>query len=575
MSINVSQQYENRINMPQDYDYVATIPASKTRNVVLTADSASDANISFSTTTPSTRTYVGRNMLLDLTFKLSYNAATATPNPVEEWKRSVVSGLRQWPVSKIITNTSLSINDQTLSMSTGDTINELMRYHINNEERNLYYGGTAHYPDTAYDYDQGQGNRSPFTTFGSVALSEDSRSSEYFNITLENDYFLVRVVEPLFVSPLVFGKAGDDEAYLVGIQNIGVNLTLARLQKLWSGQLVGILSPGLTTLFNSTAAANAQLFNVSLAESSKQRLHLTYKTPPPQQVVPRMVSYNYNNVRRFTQRASQTLLPAASNSFQMNNITLSSVPSRVYVYARPLVGLSDFRYADFHTRITKLSLLWDNQEGLLQGMSDDGYDLHMQNVRAGYNESFRMTKAKGNVVCIDFANGDVSMAALSATGVRGNYNMGLNITMSDVRDPNEVGAATIPSDAALEYEINIVVIENGVLQINDSLVSVSVGLLSSSILANAPFNEMPLDNKAVNFYGSGVKDVLKTVLKMVKKALPVVTDVANAVSSVPGAIGTAARGVAIGSELASNVLGKGLQRRGGKLLTQRDLSRRL
>lgn len=566
--------------MPEDYDYTSNITAAKTRNVVLTADSASDSNISFSTTTPSTRTYVSRYMLLDLTFKLSYNHDQATALAVHTWSDSTLVGPRQWPVNKIISNTSLVVNDQSLSMATGDTVNELMRYNLSTEERNQYYAGTAHYTDISYTYEDAPGTRNPFAQFDNSGLTEDTRSPGNMNITLEadptGDYFLVRITEPLIISPLVFGKASDDEPYLVGVQNVSVNLTLARLQKLWSGAIEGVVALAPTnSMFRVTDNAHIDptLFAVSMADSSKQRLHMTFKTPPPQQIIPRSVSYSYNNVRRFPQKVSPALLPGESNSFQLNSITLSSVPSRVYVYARPLAGLNDFRYPDFHSRIKNISLTWDNTDGLLQGQSTDGFDLYVQNVRCGYNESFAMTKRKGCIVCIDFDRGDVSMAPLSATGVRGNYNMSLNVTMEDVRNP--AVATVVPGLGALDYEINLLVIENGVFQIFDSLVSVSVGLLSSSILANAPFGDYYVDPKAMNFYGGGVKDVMKGILKVIKKGLPVITDVANAASSLPGPVGSIARGTAIGSEIASNILGKGLRKSGGAVMSSSDLSRRL
>ena len=174
----------------------------------------------------------------------------------------------------------------------------------------------------------------------------------------------------------------------------------------------------------------------------------------------------------------------------------------------------------------------------------------------------------GSVQCLEFGT-DLNLNPLLCSGVRGNFQYSAQVTYRDVRD---AGAP------AVSYTLYTVMIPEGVLTVEDQLVSISVGSLTEEIVSQAPWAPHGYQMEVRNYYGGGF---LANLWSGLKKAFKVVAPVARGVADVVGKIAPmlphpAAAAIGTGANVVGNVLrATGNGRTGGRRMRTSSLARRL
>jgi len=232
--------------------------------------------------------------------------------------------------------------------------------------------------------------------------------------------------------------------------------------------------------------------------------------------------------------------------------------------------------ADYFLAIDKMVINFDNQDGRLSTL--DSFDLWKLGAGNGLKRSYiAFNKVMGSVMCLEFGT-DLNLNPLLCAGVRGNFQFSCDVTFRDVRDPNDPNVA-----GAVSYRLYVLMVPEGVMTIDDQLVSISIGSLTEEIVAQAPFAPTGFRHTAKDYYGGGFWGNLWSGLK---KTFNTVAPIAKTLSGVVGNVASAlphplAQGVGQGASAVNKVLGalgqglSGGKKRGGARMSKSSLAHRL
>lgn len=592
MSIKVLKVREPRLDIEPDRTYIAMMGGSHVTTKSYNADTANNSQIIWSITTPSVR--VGLDRRIECEFSVDVTCGTGVGdalaplntgvggNNPDAWSSLVNVGPRQYPLHSIIEVLNCRLNDQAFSYEPSRLIHALMRYGNEVEDRQHFMGSTPHKPDVATSYsinDVNVGNRNPFISYFNSA-EEDSRNMRYWCSRVDANTFRITVLETLMVSPFYWGKA--DYQCLFGIQNFDLSLTLSNVARVFSGALQAIGKNAVGDPDNANAIFPTglnSLLTFKVREDTVQKLHMTFITPQPDQEIPRLLHYPYYQIKRFTQNGP-TLTPQASASgLTFNNITLHEIPKRMYIFCKPNVINNDITQADYFTSIEKITINFDNQDGRLSTL--DSFDLWKLSAKNGCKMSYvAYNKVIGSVLCIEFGT-DLNLNPLLCAGVRGNFQYSATIEVKDVR-PVYPNGGNVADVTPVVYSLYTIMVPEGVLTVDDQLVSISIGTLTEEIVAQAPFAPTGFRHEVKNYYGGGMwSNLWSGIKKVFKVGAPIARDIAGAVGSIAGLIPhPSAQGIGMGANAINKVLGQvaGQGRRrpaGGARMRTSSLAHRL
>lgn len=607
MSINVLKAHEPRLDIEANRVYVCMQGGSSTTISPQSATNVSGSQIQWTVTTPSTRTGVDRRLDKDCTFFLDYsdnaNPGTAFSDPI--LVPSLSCGPRQYPVASVTQVENIRLNDQLFGWEPSELVIPLQQYGNEVEDRQ-YYCAAPHMPDTYVTYDVGAANagpRNPYANYFQNVI-EDSRSVQ-FTVTRENNpnpgvvnpankRLRIRVREPIFQATFYYGR-GDYQA-LFGIQKVDVNLTLlssSNLNRFFGGRFVTLLPVG-------APGANEANFTLSVSQAvADHKLWFNYITPQPHMEVPSRLVYPYYQVNKFTQNFSFAPTGAGGNPGNLaiapvtvtyNNITLHEIPKRVYHFARQNINAANsYILPDFYPTINFMTVNFDNVDGRLS--NSDTLALWKIAVKNGLKRSFiEFSNTIGAVQCLEMGT-DLTLSPLLSQGVRGNFqyqasiNYAITPALLSYLNSTVPNASTAPYDFA-NYVAYTITIPDGVLMVDNQLVTISVGGITEEMLAMAPFAGSGFRQQIRNMYGGAWYN---SVWKGLKKAWHVVAPVAKKIANVAATVlphlpVPYANEISTGARVVGDTLGAlGAGRRkpgrprkhGGRRMGSHSLSRRL
>lgn len=326
------------------------------------------------------------------------------------------------------------------------------------------------------------------------------------------------VAEPLFISPLHFGKGC--KSGIVGIETLVVNQQLdGNCRRLWSHSPYSpnTIDPvlGLTVTVVSASILTKQL------------------TPDITYELSEYIPYDYSVVGIYASSTDLPILHArGSPSVQFNSgtITLNSIPSRVYVYCRE-------NDASIQGNFTKTDTFMVIPEGvgnftlrlgtrsLLSSATRE--DLYAMAVRNGCNLSWdQWTLDVGSVLAIDFGK-DIGLMPNESSGLLARSTLVVTCNYINTH-ANDVMAT-----------MYVLTIEEGTFSIMDGHSQKSVGILTEKDITDAKNAEEIPYRDSRNVYGSGFFDdvwngIKKTASFVKDEVLPVAKDAYGIYKTIKG-----------------------------------------
>ena len=374
---------------------------------ISTSYSSSSVNHSI---TPPSNAIMDTRMLLYWQLQVSFTGPAGTGNLIQLGSND---GPRSYPLSQIITNTNLTINGQSMSFSNYDLMSALAHY-IGDKDMRKSLSGTATMLDQYQSYSDWVAlgsNKNPLAFYGENAY-EDPRGALNISVvsnTSTSAVLLINVIEPVFVSPLTWGSMVGPG--LAGVQTLQLQMQLGDLTRVWSH-----------------ASSGNTISTISVVFSQAPELHYCMLSPNPD-VDPyqlnRRYEYSYFNILSNSFNVG-SLASGSSVSASSGTITVSSIPSRFYIFVRQQNSDRTYLTSDTFARIDSISIVWDNRSGLLASASSE--QLHRMSVQNGLNQSWpQWNNYQGSVLCIQMGQ-DIGLKEDQAVGMMGQFQFQCQIT---------------------------------------------------------------------------------------------------------------------------------------------------
>ena len=543
----------NSLKQQQDkLKWAVSQGASYTNRVAQKANSYSSSGMSWNFNSQGQNVLIDRRFYVKTQFQVSISgipkvgAYLYTPDQ---------SAPRDFPLTHIAENVSLTLNGSSVSMNYADALTAFKRFNTDMNLTQVDLTGCPTFMDKYAQYAEGLGsNRNALATYqssgaelgrGSFKLDSVVGNSVGDGVSVKNVVIRFTTTEPLFLSPLLYSSRHLD-AGLLGVNNIGININFAgNLERVWSQSVTDLLASGVVTT-TATLGSGTTEVPVLLVE------YLNIPTIEGSQI-PDSVIYEYNRVETYSNNLS-TSLPAGSAGIFVNNaIQLSACPKKIYIYATTPRGSKTANDTDTFLPITSLSLQYLNVAGQFSSMNQN--DLFNMSVKNGLQMSFQEFSGRtsgnptnadvalcGSPICIDTT--DLALPSNISSGVLVNSQLQF-----------QVGLANWDS-VSKPVNIYVVVCNEGIFEIGNGSATNMVGILSAEQVVKTRLTGENVDKtRSGNMMGAGLWEDFKSLVSKVPDVVSVGKDVYETGRKV--------------ADVAKSVMGKGLV--GGKRMTKTQL----
>ena len=440
-------------------DYAILKSGSQTTWKQYTTTSVSTSSIQFSCPPPSGGIIVDRKQYFYLPARVSFSGV-----PPSGYKiiRPNQDAPRAYPIASSIDTLTSTINNQSVSVNSADIIHGLLHYNTDAKLKNHDYSMTPTCPDQSQNYSDLLGAiRNPLNNYGdSNDESVMGRGGFAYwkvvsnptgdGVTTMTAVIDMVVCEPLFLLSPFFWGCGNASAFF-NVTTMDFNFTFLgqAANRVWSHDPSGVT--GTTITGSSIQFSNFTGTPFSFSQQGLGAVPVmlfNYITPQDVQVLsPNMsITYPYFEVPRYPTDYGASVAPNESIQMTSNNIQLSSIPRRLYIFVRQRNQdlYSNPANTDTFFQINNVNIQFQNKSGLLSNASmAQLYEMSVQNhcnmtftqwsggpVYAPGNLSAQIGTI-GSVVCVEFAT-NIGLESLDAPGKLGQYMLQVQVQTTNV-----------------------------------------------------------------------------------------------------------------------------------------------
>jgi len=489
--------------------------AANTTYQQFTAVSTSNSSVTFTIQIPSESIVINRELLIStgITFTLFTGAPVANGATAIQWGSNCA--LQAFPFNKLITTATATINNTTVSLNEQDVLDCLLRF---NDSRELYrYNGmTPTLPDQAYyNYQDGVGaNNNPLANWTNQSYDLDQAPRGAFpvsitaytspnaagpwtlsttgalNSTGSAKYFAfvvnTQVIEPLFLSPFIFGNPEYNCGGIAGVNTINfvfnIDSTAKRLMSVASS--VGLNSSASITLGD---AVGAPTFSNPFQGGSTQML-FNFLSTQASDLIPSRNVVPYMDYPRYLSQSTQNaiLQPNVATPITSQNIQLNQLPDYfIIVVRKPMSQQTIYDSASFLT-ISKISINLNNQSGLLASATQA--DLWRMSVNNCSTQSW--AEFSGSAVSTNITQG--VPATIDTTGSILILNPPKDLSLPDYLSSSSIGqfnfqfqiTCTNTTATAFQPEILVVTANSGIFVTQAGSSVIYTGILTKQMVVD-------------------------------------------------------------------------------------------
>lgn len=511
-----------RINIDEEPHYYIEKGASYVRYDQNISTSYSNSSFHFSVVPPNKNVGVDKKIYIDVAFRFDFTGDAGAGNVMlpsvtvggVEYLAGNTDALRYMAFQQIVESLAIQFNQSTVSQNLSDYVEALTRAGF----RQAYEASDLSIAPSMHDQFQELGDwitwgsaRNPLAAYGENSAQQPRGALQ--GIINSNTQTAAQVdfrwSELLIISPLLFSKM--EEKSFIGLTNLDFTFNLGNLSRMWCHDAVNN---------DWTDGGAVPTINVSVLEAPK--LRLCFLTPPITEEIPLINRYPYHEVNRYPTASGASLAPGTSTKISGNNVQLSSIPKRIFLFARERNQDRDYTKADAYARIDSINIQFDNKNALLG--SATSRDLYEISVRNGLQMSWaQWNYFCGSVCVIDFGH-DISLSDYQAVGMSGQYQIQIDLDITNV------------GSNAKNYTMYMVVISEGVFSLEGTASRLEVGnVLPQNVLEGIELKDLERRpyHEQYDYIGGSFLGFLKRVgsklakaahkgLKLAHKAVPFV-----------------------------------------------------
>jgi hypothetical protein len=539
---------DDRLNFDGEADSYIDVPRGPSQNTYVVVPSqnynSAGGTFQFTIVPSSLQTAVSRRMLLKVYFQITMVAVAGASGFVCD--PGVFDGPRFAPIANCTSTIACLIGNSTVNLNTFNVVNAFSRTGVSDKEREQNWSTFPSMTDSYQSYQDSTVVRTPtagaFSALygaGNDPLVSSGENSYYrprgawaINIVRNDEVgsensgtaiIQFESTEPLWVSPM---ESISDNSAFIGLSQITIQLVFNNLARAWS---------------HSDSVNASTVTSVIGTLYAPPEIHYNQLSIPANIEVPPKLQYGYNVANVFSTNDPTPRAPGESFSLTTQNVQLSYIPSKIYVFVRAsdsYINSSPSNLVtttDTFANINSVSIFWSNQNGILSGSSEQ--QLWLLSKESGLNLSFQQWHSEvGSILVLDVGKILALSDIFEAPSQLANKNLQITLGLKNINNYN-----TIP------FTAYVVTISEGVFLIDrDSGTTYSQStVLSKEDVLNAelPGGEKHSLERSAGFYGGATKasKFFHKVGKFISKAAPKAIE--GAVSFVQKAVPHAERTV--------------------------------
>jgi hypothetical protein len=339
------------------------------------ATSTSPSQMVFTVQVPSTNVVMDRRLIIRYTATVSGTTATADNGVPLSYGPGGNAVLAPFPLNQNITNVSCQINNTTVSQTTAQVLDPLLRC-LEKDVLSEWSGSAPTRLDNACPYTSyGSANTAwPSSAWQSYQGTTDSycppRGAYPINIitntAVEADTaaapfsFSFSAAEPLMISPFVYGDDSEECAGIYGVSQININMSLDAACK----RMLRNSALSAAPIYNGTFTPNS----VSVVYSNVS-IECRFLSPPASALLPMTNIVPYSSIVNYQTTLNAAVAAAASSNITSSNVQLNAVPDKVFLFIKDSQNNIGYSTPDCYATITNVSITFNNNSGLLSGSS--------------------------------------------------------------------------------------------------------------------------------------------------------------------------------------------------------------
>ena len=556
--------------------YAVIKGSAQNTQVSYKALSSSNSQIVFNVPTPSESIIIDRNIMIGATIKLNFNitesATNIIPNGAVVFSYGNTDSAQVFPLQSLMSVITATINNTSVNINLQDVLAQMLL--INDpEELHAYNGGTntlsddtwlnysdainassnplGGFIDTNYNMNiigrgclpatiiplSGSNFMHTFFDATGAAVSDNSFIKETASTNnIWNFSVIFRVLEPLLLSPFLFGDCQYNSQGIYGIQNLNFQFNVANTNRVWSSA---------TTYINSITLDSQNPF-------TNCNMMINYLTPQPSQLLKSRNVVPYYSMPRYLSTAGSnsamlptTISPGASYNYttvtgvNLNtvtiispNIQLNQIPDKLIIVVRVPMTQQNWKNSSSFACIYNINLSFNNAAGLCSTFSQ--YDLYRMSRENGSTQTwsqfcgfgnannaktngssaasgdgdiggFTPVATTGSLLILQFGK-DIQLNDYYASGSLGNFNLMFTLSCYnqyiDYGNTGE-GAIANPELCLITLNSGVFVNDRGTSQIYEGL------LTKEDVLKTSAY--MPYTRHDVNrLVGGNINDAIKS-----------------------------------------------------------------
>lgn len=538
-------------------------------NSPFNAIAATSSQMTFNIQVPSLNVFLDRQVEwrtgLDLRMKVNVGGLPNVPfagpaTPVLVFGRDCA--LAPFPLQSLLSTTTATINDTTVTLNTSDVLYEVLR--LIDRPHNRLAKTTPSMLDKYQKYNDAVGAiNNPLASYFDSNDYDNVPNGAFFNIVFTDangvelvgtsgpaapapppyldginatpidyvngvpiitnalpaggnvivDYgIFVRFVatENLVLSPFIFNDECGDKVGLFGVNNIQFVLNFQSADRILRSAPAG--STNQRTLTNVAYRTNSPWVS--------PRMNVQFLTPSLDIALPPKSVVQYLEYPRFLTNYSGVNIGSGQTvQLQSQTITLPQIPDVLVIYVKPSIPPPNTQ-GDFHLPITRISVNFDNFAGLLSSHSTE--QLYQMSVDNGLYMDFNSWSGLGRVVN---SNPQAPFGVQNANNVPlvGGFlvlRMGKDITLQAGQAPSVVGNYTLQfnydvfnqTDSAVNPTLFVMTVNSGFFETQQGSSRIIKGVLTEQEVISAPPAPVGSRGDLERIVGGGFMSKLGTAL---------------------------------------------------------------
>ena len=531
------------------------------------AISASSSQMVFNIAVPSENTIIDRRVEFASTVNFVINTGPIA-NGDNLLNLGSGDGFQSFPLQGMMGTITATVNNTTVALNCQD-LKDIILLMNENADLYRYHSMTPAIPDCTYlSYGMGTYNNNILGTYNQQSLNGDYSARGGFPFTISsvtnvatgavvpmattlinttggqatfNIFCSARFVEPLLISPFLFGDSKSSPQGFYGIQNMNFQFNVANLNRFWSSSNTNLtVSLNATTPFQNT------------------QLMFTFITPQPSQMLKSKNVVPFYQLFRYISTQGGTALQVAinpstylgtSNSYSVpgivptqqtytsSTIQLNAIPDFLIIVGRVPMSIQTPANSASFLVINRISINFANCAGLLSNATQ--YDLYKMSVENGSSQTWENfsgyaqtsvngynfpAPTTGSMLVLRFGK-DIQLSTYYwAPGSLGNFSLNYSITFTNQGTIYPAGVAGAGQtfigfnsnaggvQGAVIPEILTVTMDSGSFVCSSGTSNVYTGLLSREDVLNTSLQQPYTRHDIARLVGGSLNDKISSAV---------------------------------------------------------------